>query len=158
MFNGPSGPKVTPRLSGRSTRRQESVKTHGYDAAPSQAGSVSIPAPSRRTGVAAAGIPWAELAGVRVGIVLWGGLALVDLGHLTHAPSYAELAAVALLVTASAVGMRTTTAMVAALVGWLVVNGFVVHSVGVLGFDGTPDVARLGLLVGLAATASRARR
>ena len=119
---------------------------------------MSIPAPSRRAGVAVAGIPWAELAGVRVGIVLWGGLALVDLGRLAHAPSYAELGAVALLVTASAVGMRTTTALVAALVGWLVVNGFVVHSVGVLGFDGAPDVARLGLLVGLAATASRARR
>ena len=103
-------------------------------------------------------IPWAELAGVRVGIVLWGGLALEDIGRLSHVPSYAELGAIALLVTASSVGMRTSTALAAALVGWLVVNGFVVHSVGVLGFDGTPDVARLGLLVGLATTASRARR
>jgi hypothetical protein len=103
-------------------------------------------------------IPWAEMAGVRVGIVLWGGLALVDIGRLSHAPSYAELGAIALLVTASSVGMRTSTAFAAALVGWLVVNGFVVHSVGVLGFDGTPDVARIGLLVGLATAASRARR
>jgi hypothetical protein len=103
-------------------------------------------------------IPWAEMAGVRVGIVLWGGLALVDIGRLSHAPSYAELGAIALLVTASSVGMRTSTALAAALVGWLVVNGFVVHSVGVLGFDGTPDVARLGLLVALATSAARARR
>ena len=129
-----------------------------YGVLPSQAGGVSIHAPSRRAGVAVAGIPWVELAGVRVGIVLWRGLALVDVGRLAHAPSYAELGAVALLVAASSVGMRTTTALAAALVGWLVVNGFVVHSVGVLGFDGAPDVARLGLLVGLAATASRARR
>jgi hypothetical protein len=117
---------------------------------------VSIHAPSRRV-VDVVGVPWADLAGVRVGIVLWGGLALVDVGRATSAPSYAELGAIALLVTASSVGMRAHTALAAALVGWLVVNGFVVHSLGVLGFDGTPDVARLGLLVGLAATASRAR-
>jgi hypothetical protein len=54
--------------------------------------------------------------------------------------------------------MRTPTALVAALVGWSVVNGFVVHRLGVLGFDGAPDVGRLGLLAGLALTATRARR
>jgi len=118
--------------------------------------SIHVPSPAEVADVGR--VPWMELAGVRVGIVLWGGLALVDAGRLTHAPSYAELGAVALLVTTSSVGMRATTALAAALVGWLVVNGFVVHNVGVLGFDGTPDVARLGLLVGLAATASRARR
>jgi len=141
------------------TTRQERVKTRGYDVPPTQAGSVSIHVPARGSGlVDAVRIPWGDLAGVRVGIVLWGGLALVDLGRVTHAPSYAELGAIALLVTAASVGMRTSTALAAAVVGWLVVNGFVVHSVGVLGFDGTPDVARIGLLVGLAATASRARR
>jgi hypothetical protein len=103
-------------------------------------------------------IPWDELAAVRVGAVLWGGLAVVDLGTVAHAPSYAELAAVALLVTAGSIGMRTPTAAAAAVVGWLVVNGFVVHRFGVLGFDGAPDVARLALLVGLATTATRARR
>jgi hypothetical protein len=103
-------------------------------------------------------VPWSELAGVRVGIVLWGGLFLVDVGRVTHAPSYAELGAIALLVTASSVGMRAYTALAAAGVGWLVLNGFVVHDFGVLGFDGAPDVARLGLLVGLATAASRARR
>jgi hypothetical protein len=120
---------------------------------------VSIHAPSRRAEVAdVVRVPWAELGGVRVGVVLWGGLALVDVGRMTHAPSYAALGAIAVLVTVSSVGMRTSTALAAALVGWLVIDGFVVHSVGVLGFDGTPDVARLGLLVGLAMTASRARR
>jgi hypothetical protein len=119
---------------------------------------VSIHAPSRTDVADVARIPWAELAGVRVGIVLWGGLLLIDVGRVTHVPSYAELGAVALLVTASSVGMRAYTALAAAGVGWLVVNGFVVHSFGVLGFDGAPDVARLGLLVGLATTASRARR
>ncbi len=103
-------------------------------------------------------VPWARLASVRVGIVLWGGLLLVDVGHLTALPAYAELLALALLVAAASVGMRTTTALAAALVGWLVFNGFVVHRLGVLGFDGTPDMVRLGLLAGLAVAAARARR
>jgi hypothetical protein len=98
------------------------------------------------------------MASVRVGLVLWGGLAVVDLARLTGVPSYGALGAVALLVAAASVGMRTPTALVAALVGWSVVNGFVVHRLGVLGFDGAPDVGRLGLLAGLALTATRARR
>ena len=104
------------------------------------------------------GVPWARLSAVRVGIVLWGGLALVDVGRVTTAPSYAELGAVALLVAAASVRMRVGTALSAALVGWLVVNGFVVHRLGVLGFDGTADLARLGLMVGVALLAARVRR
>lgn len=103
-------------------------------------------------------VPWDRLAGARVGVVLWGGLALVDVGRLAAAPAYVELGALALLVVAASVGMRPTTALAAALVAWLVFNGFVVHRLGVLGFDGTPDVARLGLLAGLAMAAARARR
>jgi hypothetical protein len=103
-------------------------------------------------------MPWDGMASVRVATVLWGGLALVDVARLTAAPSYAVLGAVARLVAASSVGMRTSTALSVALVGWLVVNGFVVHRLGVLGFDGTPDLARLSLLTGLALTAARARR
>jgi hypothetical protein len=91
-------------------------------------------------------------------VVLWGGLLLVDIGRLTDAPSYAESGSVALLVAVASLGMRTTTAVAAALVGWLVVNGFVDHRLGVLGFDGTPDVVRLAVLVGLAIAATRARR
>jgi hypothetical protein len=115
-------------------------------------------ATSRADATGVSPVPWAELAGVRVGLVLWGGLFLVDIGRMTHTPSYAELGAVALLVTASSVGIRPRAALAAAVVGWLVVNGFVVHRFGVLAFDGAPDVARLGLLVGLATTAARARR
>jgi len=103
-------------------------------------------------------VPWADLAGVRVGVVLWGGLVVVDAARLTSIPGYAELGALALLVTAASVAMHPTTALAAALVGWLVFNGFVAHRLGVLGFDGTPDLARLALLAGLALTAARARR
>jgi hypothetical protein len=54
--------------------------------------------------------------------------------------------------------MPTGTALCAALVGWLIVDGFVDHSLGTLGFEVVPDTARLALLVGLAMTASRVRR
>ena len=120
---------------------------------------MSIHATLRRGRVADFGdIPWARLSGVRVGIVLWGCLTLVDLGTLAHAPAYVELGAVAMLVTAASLGTPLLTATSAALVGWLVVNGFVVHRFGVLGFDGTPDVARLAVLMALATTAARAHR
>jgi hypothetical protein len=100
-------------------------------------------------------IPWVDLAGFRVGVVLWGGLAVLDVGHLTAAPAYAEVGAVALLVTATSVGMRTPTGICAALVGWLLVDGFVEHRYGVLGFDAVRDTAVLALLVVLALAATR---
>jgi hypothetical protein len=90
--------------------------------------------------------------------VLWGGLAVVDVGGLAGASSYAEVAGLALLVTLASVGARAATALCAAGVGWLVVNGFVVHRLGVLGFDGVPDTVTLALLVGLGVAASRVRR
>jgi hypothetical protein len=105
-----------------------------------------------------AGIPWAELAGVRVGVVLWGGLAALDLARIAALPSYAGLGALAVLVTASSVGMRTRTALAAALTGWLLVDGFVEHRYGALGFDGRHDLAVLTLLTGLALAATRVRR
>ena len=120
---------------------------------------MSIHLSSRRvTDPPAVRVPWAGLPGVRVGFVLWGGLAVVDLGRLTAAPSYAVLTALAVLVTVVSVGVRVRTALCVAVVGWLIVNGFVVHSLGVLGFDGTPDTARLALLVALAVAATRVRR
>jgi hypothetical protein len=103
------------------------------------------------------GIPWRELAGVRVGLVLWGGMALAGLGSLSHTPAYAGVGQVAAHVAAASLGTTIRTATAAGLVGWLVVDGFVVHRFGVLGFDGAPDVARLVLLLGLATAATRAR-
>jgi hypothetical protein len=124
-----------------------------------QSGSVTIHAePGRSVDVELPGPPLAHVAGVRLAVVFWGGLALVDVGRLVAAPSYAELGALALLVAASSIGMRTRTALSAAVVGWLVMDGFIEHSVGVLGFDGTRDTARLALLTALAMTASRVRR
>jgi hypothetical protein len=103
-------------------------------------------------------IPWSDLAGVRVGIVLWGGLAALDVARLTSLPSYAALGAVALLVTTASVGMRPVTAVSAGIVGWLLVDGFVEHRYGVLGFDMVRDGALLALLIGLALLVTGARR
>jgi hypothetical protein len=103
-------------------------------------------------------IPWLELGGVRVGAVLWGGLALVDVGRLAGAPSYAELGALAVLVVAASAGMRTLTGLGAALTGWLLVDGFVEHGYGDLGFDVTRDLAVLVLLTALSLLATKAHR
>ncbi|MGC4110033.1 MAG: hypothetical protein QM747_06340 [Nocardioides sp.] len=120
---------------------------------------MSIHAPSRGvTAPRVSRIPWAELSGVRVGFVLWGGLALLDLTRLAAAPSYAGLGAVALLVTAASVGARTRAGLGAALTGWLLVDGFVEHRDGVLGFDGRHDLAVLTGLAALALLSTRVHR
>jgi hypothetical protein len=103
-------------------------------------------------------LPLASFASVRLAVVLWGGLVLVDLGRLAHAPSYLDLALVALLVAAASIRMRAGTAVAAALVGWLLVDGFVEHRYGSLGYDGLPDTARLALLVAVAVVATRVHR
>jgi hypothetical protein len=126
-----------------------------------QSGRVTIHAPVGAALTRGSGIPWAELGGVRVGVVLWGGLALLDLAHLASAPSYAALGALALLVTAASVGTGTGTALTAALTGWLLVDGFVEHRFGTLGFDGRRDgpvLALLTLIAVVTARTTRARR
>lgn len=103
-------------------------------------------------------LPLASFASVRMAVVLWGGLVLVDLCRLAHAPSYLDLALVALLVAAASIRMRAGTAVAAALVGWLLVDGFVEHRYGSLGYDGLPDLARLALLLAVAVVATRVHR
>ena len=95
---------------------------------------------------------------MRVTVVLWGGLLVLDLGRLAAAPTYVELAGVVVLVTAACVGARPRTALAAAVVGWLLVDGFVEHRYGVLRFDVGRDFAALTLLSGLAVAATRIRR
>jgi hypothetical protein len=120
---------------------------------------VTIHAPSRRaTEVEVDSLPLGRFASVRLAIVLWGGLALLDLGRLAHAPSYLDLALVALLVAAASIRMPAGTAFAAAVVGWLLVDGFVTHRFGLLGYDGAPDLARLALLAGVAVLATRVHR
>jgi hypothetical protein len=123
---------------------------------------VTIHVPLRRstapTSTDVDALPLTTMAGVRLAAVLWGGLLLVDLGRMAHAPSYLDLALVALLVAGASLRMRAGTALAAAAVGWLLVDGFVTHRYGSLGYDGTPDLARLALLAGVAVLATRVHR
>jgi hypothetical protein len=91
-------------------------------------------------------------------VVLWGGLAVVDVWRVTGTSPYVALGAVALLTMVSTLGMRAGTAICAAVVAWLVVDGFVVHQAGVLAWGGRPDVARLALLLALALLPTRVHR
>jgi hypothetical protein len=68
------------------------------------------------------------------------------------------LTVISLLVAAASLRMRAGTALAAAAVGWLLVDGFVTHRFGVLGYDGAPDLARLALLAGVAVLATRVHR
>ena len=43
-------------------------------------------------------------------------------------------------------------------IGWLLLNGFVVHEYGQLGFVGIGDVARAGLLLGVGLTVAGLHR
>ena len=99
--------------------------------------------------------PIAHLTGIRLGAVLWGGLAVIDVWRPTGAPSYVALGAVAVLAMVSSVGMRTGTAICCAGIAWLVVDGFVVHRAGTLAWTGPADLGRLALLLTLTILATR---
>jgi hypothetical protein len=103
-------------------------------------------------------VPWADLAGVRIGAVLWGGLALLDVVTLTPAPSYVAPVAVGVVVAAASARTRTGTALACAVVGWLLVDGFVEHRYGVLGFDPVRDPVILGLFAALSLVSARSSR
>jgi hypothetical protein len=93
-----------------------------------------------------------------VGLVLWGGLAVLDLARIVAAPSYLTVGLLAALVAAAAVRMPTATGLGAAVVGWLLVDGVVEHRYGVLGFDAAHDGRVLVVLVGVALVGTRVTR
>ena len=74
--------------------------------------------------------------GGRMFVALWGGLAVVDIAR----PSVGAVSTGALvvaLVAGCGVGQRPIAAVAIAGTGWLVINGFVQHRYGVLGFGAT---------------------
>jgi hypothetical protein len=103
-------------------------------------------------------LPLAHFTGVRLAVVLGGGLALTDVTRMAGAPSYVALAALALLVATASLGMGSGTALAAGFVGWLLATGFVVHHFGVLAYDGPADLVRLALLLAVAVAATHLRR
>jgi len=85
-----------------------------------------------------------SLAG-RLFLALWGGLALVDVSR----PSGSRVLAIALvlvLVACCGIGQPLAGAAAIAATGWLVVDGFVQHEYGELGF-GNASWAVLAVMV-----------
>ena len=68
----------------------------------------------------------------RVFVALWGGLALVDVGRPGGGLLTGTL--VVALTAACAVGQALVPAAAVAVTGWLVIDGFVQHRYGELGF------------------------
>ena len=88
-----------------------------------------------------------DLGATRPLLALWGGLAVLDLGRIAGAAPQVQVAAVLALVACCSWGAGTIVATCVAAIGWLLLNGFVVHQRGNLGFAGAGDVVRAALLV-----------
>ena len=92
--------------------------------------------------------------GGRLFVALWGGLAVVDLTRPTGSQA-ASFVAVLALVGLCGVGQSWLAAAGIAATGWLVINGFVEHSSGELGFGAGSWAALVAVLVVVLTVASR---
>jgi hypothetical protein len=87
---------------------------------------------------------------------LWGGLAVIDLTR--PAGGMVAGAAVVMLVAGCGVGLQPMAAAIIAGIGWLLLNGFVQHQYGELGFGSTSwALLALVLVVGLAVSLRTSR-
>jgi hypothetical protein len=94
----------------------------------------------------------------RLFVMLWGGLAAIDVGHLLGAPPLVLLTVVTAVTAGCCVRTSRTTAIGVAAVGWLLVNGFVVNELGDLRLTGVGDLLDGVLLLGVALAMTRVRR
>ncbi len=62
------------------------------------------------------------------------------------------------LVACCSLGVSRAVAVSAAGIGWLLLNGFVIHEYGQFGFSGVADIVRAGLLLGVALAVAGLRR
>lgn len=93
----------------------------------------------------------------RLLVVLWGGLLVVDVGtRLPVAPLWTGVGLV-LLVALCSIGLSERAALAVAGVGWLLVDGFVTHQLGQLGYSGAGDLGWLVALVLAGSIGSRLR-
>jgi len=83
---------------------------------------------------------------------------VLDVARLAGTSSLVQVGAIAALVAGCSYHVGRVVAGCVAAIGWLLLNGFVVHQFGQLGFAGAGDVVRAVLLVAVAlAVAERAR-
>jgi len=73
--------------------------------------------------------------GGRMFVALWGGLAVVLVCRAIGFTAWQSGAAVVVLVGACSLGLPGRSAVLVAVTGWLVVDGFVAHRFGELGFS-----------------------
>ena len=99
-----------------------------------------------------------DLRSTRPLLALWGGLAVLDTGRLLDVTTPVQVVAVAAVVAGCARGVGRVLAVGVAAIGWLLLNGFVAHQLGQLGFVGTGDVVRAVLLGGVALVVAEPRR
>jgi hypothetical protein len=78
---------------------------------------------------------------------------VLDVGHVVGAPPVVQVGVVAALVAVCSYAATRVIAVCLAGIGWLLVNGFVVHHLGQLGFVGVGDLSRAALLLGVALVA-----
>jgi hypothetical protein len=94
----------------------------------------------------------------RVLWTLWGGLAVIDVGHVLRMDSAVLVASVAVWVAGCCVHADVWTALAAGAVAWLLVDGFVVNELGTLRLVGPSDAVRAAALVGAALIGTRVGR
>jgi hypothetical protein len=73
--------------------------------------------------------------GGRMFVALWGGLVVVLVSRAVGLNAWQSAAAVVVLVGACSLGLPGWSAVLVAVTGWLVVDGFVAHRQGQLGLD-----------------------
>jgi hypothetical protein len=98
-----------------------------------------------------------QLPAYRVGAMLWGGLAAIDLARSVAAPAVLQSVAIAVLVGGFSRHVCRLAGVLVAGTGWLLVNGFLVGDAGLLAWHGSSDVVRLAVLVAVALVAGGRR-
>jgi hypothetical protein len=98
-----------------------------------------------------------QLPAYRVGVMLWGGLAAIDLARAVAAPAAVQTAVVAALVAGLSRHVPRAAGLLVAGTGWLLVNGFIVDDFGLLAWHGLADAVRLGVLAAVAMVAGGRR-
>jgi hypothetical protein len=98
-----------------------------------------------------------HLPAYRVGVMLWGGLAAIDLARAVAAPAAVQTIAVAALVAGPSRHVSRAAGLLVAGTGWRLVDGFVVDDDGLLAWHGVADAVRLGVLVAVALVAGGRR-
>ena len=99
-----------------------------------------------------------ETSSYRLLWALWGGLAVIDAGHLMGLSPVLLLVAVSALLLGCCAHTDVLTALGAAGIVWLLVNGFVTNQLGSLHLVGPGDAVRAAVLVGAALLGTRVAR